>query len=319
MLNLICSQREQLSHDLLRLSFRSSTGKLPVWQPGQYFNFHTIIAGQKVVRSYSVSTGYADELQIFVKLEGLFSRWLEQHCQPKQWLQVQGPFGDFGQRLTAEPCLFLAGGVGLSPLLGILQQRLAVSGQCNDRLVVCASDLDHLCQLPWLRQWQQQGLQLDVHLSQQASEHQGRLTDNALQRLCQGPETQMVCCGPDNLMAPAHLHWLASGKSPECWHQESFKVSQPVRQSAKSVQIEYQGEFFSGNDQQNLLDQLDEAGLYLSSSCRAGSCGSCRCRLVQGEVEAVHPFYALSEQEEQAGFILACCARPTSDVAIEPD
>ncbi len=319
MLNLICSSRQELSSDLLVLTFKSSTGQLPNWQAGQYFNFSTVINGQKVTRSYSVSNLHAQELEILVKVEGEFSQWLFKHCHPKQWIQAQGPLGDFGQALTQEPCLFIAGGVGLSPILSLLARRAEQGLISTDQLIISCQYLQQVPHLEQIQAWQQQGLKLSIHLSKQASKHHGRLQSSMIQTLCQGPQPQLLCCGPTGLMDEFKQAWLQAGKAPEHWHQETFKVQLQSEKPQQSLMIEFQGEFFSGNDAEILLDQIDQAGLYLSSSCRAGSCGSCRCKLIQGEVEAAQPFYALTEQEEHAGYILACCARPVTDLVIEAD
>ncbi len=52
--------------------------------------------------------------------------------------------------------------------------------------------------------------------------------------------------------------------------------------------------------------------------CKVGSCGSCRCQLLQGEVKAQIDFsYVLDEPEIQQGYVLACQAVPKSDLVIK--
>tara|TARA_R110002110_G_scaffold413822_1_gene641990 strand:+ start:20962 stop:22050 length:1089 start_codon:yes stop_codon:yes gene_type:complete len=59
------------------------------------------------------------------------------------------------------------------------------------------------------------------------------------------------------------------------------------------------------------------AGLALPHSCRVGSCGTCKCRLVEGKI---HPLtdasYILSREELRDGYILACQSQPRSDLQI---
>lgn len=71
------------------------------------------------------------------------------------------------------------------------------------------------------------------------------------------------------------------------------------------VDIEWQGETFSGNNQQILLEQLEQQGIRVPYSCRAGICGSCRITLVEGEVSALKK-NAVSED----GTILCCSCVP---------
>ncbi len=52
--------------------------------------------------------------------------------------------------------------------------------------------------------------------------------------------------------------------------------------------------------------------------CRDGACGSCKSRLIEGRVvHGVHQQKALSTAEEEAGFILTCCAKPQTDCIVE--
>jgi CDP-4-dehydro-6-deoxyglucose reductase, E3 len=59
-------------------------------------------------------------------------------------------------------------------------------------------------------------------------------------------------------------------------------------------------------------------GVGMPYGCRDGACGSCKCKLLEGQVvHGPHQLKALSLEEEQAGFMLACCALPQSDCVIE--
>lgn len=59
-------------------------------------------------------------------------------------------------------------------------------------------------------------------------------------------------------------------------------------------------------------------GIGLPYGCRDGACGSCKSRLLQGRViHGAHQLKALSVAEEEAGFILTCCATPQTDCVVE--
>jgi MOSC domain-containing protein len=70
-----------------------------------------------------------------------------------------------------------------------------------------------------------------------------------------------------------------------------------------------------GNNQQNILEQGENAGMILAHSCRAGMCGRCKVKLESGEVEQL-AVDGLDEHEKQQGYILACSCVPKSDVVI---
>ncbi len=59
-------------------------------------------------------------------------------------------------------------------------------------------------------------------------------------------------------------------------------------------------------------------GIDFPNRCRVGGCGTCRCRLAEGEVrERTETAYLLSEDEIRRGFILACQSVPAGDVSVE--
>ena len=63
-----------------------------------------------------------------------------------------------------------------------------------------------------------------------------------------------------------------------------------------------------------ILDAVLAAGIAYPHACRSGRCGSCRSRLVSGEVELLdHNRFALTSADKAQGLILACCAVPTTD------
>ena len=70
--------------------------------------------------------------------------------------------------------------------------------------------------------------------------------------------------------------------------------------------------------EQTILDAALAADLPYPYGCRAGTCGTCKTRLLQGRVDTEpHAAEALSDAEAAAGLILACRATPRSDVVIE--
>jgi ferredoxin-nitrite reductase len=66
-----------------------------------------------------------------------------------------------------------------------------------------------------------------------------------------------------------------------------------------------------------ILEVAEKAGLDLDSNCRAGTCGTCKQKLVSGEVKYDGEPSALTESDRAAGFILACSARPVGRVVID--
>ncbi len=66
-----------------------------------------------------------------------------------------------------------------------------------------------------------------------------------------------------------------------------------------------------------LLDLAAAANIPIESSCRSGTCGTCKSRLVSGQVRYSGTPEALDDAEQQAGYVLTCIAHPTGEVVLE--
>ncbi len=66
-----------------------------------------------------------------------------------------------------------------------------------------------------------------------------------------------------------------------------------------------------------LLEAADMSRVQLPSSCRNGTCRTCMCRLISGEVAYSIDWPGLSAQEKAEGYVLPCVARPTSNLVLE--
>ena len=66
-----------------------------------------------------------------------------------------------------------------------------------------------------------------------------------------------------------------------------------------------------------LLEAADMSRVQLPSSCRNGTCRTCMCRLISGEVAYSIDWPGLSAEEKAEGYVLPCVARPTSNLVLE--
>jgi CDP-4-dehydro-6-deoxyglucose reductase len=83
------------------------------------------------------------------------------------------------------------------------------------------------------------------------------------------------------------------------------------------VTITASGHVFTVNDDETVLDAALRSGMIIAYGCRNGACGSCKGKLLEGELDYGHyQEHALPEAEKQAGFALFCQARPLTDLVI---
>lgn len=85
----------------------------------------------------------------------------------------------------------------------------------------------------------------------------------------------------------------------------------------KSVHIRQVDREIAVADERTILEVALEQGIAYPHGCRSGRCGSCKSRLISGEVDLLpHTPFALTPEERNMGLILACRAQPKTDVAV---
>jgi ring-1,2-phenylacetyl-CoA epoxidase subunit PaaE len=122
---------------------------------------------------------------------------------------------------------------------------------------------------------------------------------------------------------------LAAGVPEDRVHIERFGVPMPAAGAVGAVMHEakpgdaeqakvvivrdgLQREITFTRDQPSILDCASAAGMEVPFSCTSGVCGTCRAKVVEGQVRMERNF-ALDKKEVAAGFILTCQAHPTTD------
>ena len=84
------------------------------------------------------------------------------------------------------------------------------------------------------------------------------------------------------------------------------------------VTIKPAGHAFACAADETVLEAAMRADLLLPYGCRNGACGTCKGKLLSGEVDyGPHQATTLTDDEKRAGYALFCCAKPLSDIAIE--
>jgi ring-1,2-phenylacetyl-CoA epoxidase subunit PaaE len=316
---------------------------------GQYLTLRRDIDGQDLRRSYSICAGLDDgELRVGVRKVrgGVFSNWINAHLQPGDTVQVMAPQGRFFvpiEPAKARHHVGIAGGSGITPILSIMKTVLAREPLSRFTLIYGNRQLQSTMFKEEIEDLKNRYMTRLVLQHVFSDEH----TDSPLGRGVMNREKigeflqtvvpakgidHVYVCGPFQMNDEAEAALLAAGVPQERIHIERFGVALPSATSAGQVgavvhealpgdakqacitivRDGLQREIAFTEGQPSILDAASAAGLEVPYSCTSGVCGTCRAKLVDGEVRMERNF-ALDKNEVAAGFVLTCQAHPLTE------
>lgn len=83
------------------------------------------------------------------------------------------------------------------------------------------------------------------------------------------------------------------------------------------IKLKKTGQEINAESDRSILEALERSGVELDSSCRSGTCGTCKVKLVSGEVNYEADPDGLDEAEQEQGMVLTCIARPQGAVVLD--
>lgn len=131
-------------------------------------------------------------------------------------------------------------------------------------------------------------------------------------------------CGPPPFMEAARGILAELGIGPERIRQETFGGAGAERKSLPSqpaeggflVEFARSGRTGRVMPNQTLLEAAAEAGVSIPSACRQGQCGTCRTRLLDGQVRMTAED-GLDSESKARGFVLTCVGHAERDVKLD--
>ncbi len=122
----------------------------------------------------------------------------------------------------------------------------------------------------------------------------------------------LVAKNPGMIRVGDQVEVLQSKAAP---YYRDTSQDEVVAEAKKKLTISIDGNLFEGDNQTTLLQQAEQAGVYVANSCRSGFCGSCKMTLRSGEVDQPE-MPALFPGEIEQGKVLACCCVPKTNVEL---
>jgi ferredoxin-NADP reductase len=270
-------------------------GSFPDWTPGAHID---LILDDGMVRQYSLcgSPGDTSTYTVAVLLapESRGGSKLVHQLEEGSTVRVRGPRNHF-PLVTAPRYLFVAGGIGITPLLPMIEEvdaagadwQLHYGGRSRSSMAY----LDHLAQYGdrvTLVPQDKQGL-LDVP---------GVLAEPS-------PGTLVYACGPEPLLEVCER--TCAGWPPGALHLERFTAKEVDTSDDSEFELVLQrtGIVTTVPAATSVLQAMRDAGVSVLASCLEGTCGTCETEVVEGEVD--HRDSVLDADEQESNEVMMVC------------
>ena len=317
------------------------------YKPGQHLTLKATINDQDVRRSYSLcSSPIENKWKVAVKKinGGLFSTFVNENLKKDDVLEIMPPSGKFNveiDTLKAKNYIAFAAGSGITPILSIIKTHLKSEPNSTFKLfylnrsvksIIFKEEIEQLKNVYFNR------FEIFHFLTKEhrASElFNGRFTKEKIKVLTDNiidiPTTDdCFICGPEEMIFLLRDELSAAGLDKDKIHYELFtsgiseddkkRIQKIVENKVNGTDITIidggkEFHFVMDEAYDNILDGALAAGADLPFACKGGVCSTCKCMVIEGEVE-MKVNYALDAHEVAKGLVLSCQAVPTTDKVV---
>ncbi|HHW83646.1 MAG TPA: ferredoxin reductase [Actinomycetales bacterium] len=275
-------------------------------RPGQYTRIGVDVNGVRHWRAYSITSLPGDVITISARAieDGVVSNHLLTHLEPGTMIMLDQATGDFtlpANRPAPEKALFVTGGSGITPVMGILRSHLH---EFRDVTVVhSAPDREQMMFLPELQEFHNAGC---ITLHTRFTRTEGILPVDQIATLVPDwAERETWACGPTGLLDDAEAHWAAAGLEHQL-HTERFRPRVVAAGEGGEVTFATSEETVEAPAGIPILDVGEAAGVLLPSGCRMGICFNCVVPLAEGSVRDLRTGELTSVDPEDPQLIQTC-------------
>ena len=306
--------------------------------PGQYLTFRHVFDGEELRRSYSICAGADDGLlQVGIKRVdgGAFSTWANEDLKIGDHVEAMAPMGSFHTPLDPEAArhyLGFAGGSGITPVLSILKTTLAREPRSRFTLVYANRNVSsimfreeiedlknlYLGRLSVIYVLETDAQEIDLFTGLVTEEKCGQLFERWINV---GSVDTSFICGPEPMMLGIAAALRKAGLSDDKIKFELFASAQPGRraqparprdaaaqaggQTEAAITLDGATQTIRFDRDISVLDAALGNAMDAPYACKAGVCSTCRCRIIEGEVE-MRSNHALEDYEVEKGYVLSC-------------
>lgn len=306
---LVVADRRVVAHDqdVIALSLVApGGGALPRWHPGAHIDVH-LPSGR--IRQYSLCGDPDDTAAYRIAVRRIPSGGggsVEVHDELNTGASVTtgGPRNAFpltvpGYGSPAQRFRFIAGGIGITPILPMLAQAEQLEVEWS--MLYAGRNRDSL---PFLEEVARFGDRIEIRTDDESG------LPSAADLLGDCPDgTTVYACGPAPVLTA--LRTELAGRVDVELHFERFAAPPVVDGREFSASISSTGQPIRVGAGETLLSALNRDGVHAPYSCQQGFCGTCRTRVLAGDVD--HRDTLLTNPERDAGMMLICVSRAAGE------
>lgn len=271
---------------------------LPPYEPGAHIDLHL---PDGMVRSYSLCGSTPGRYRIGV-LKHRSSRggsvFVHEQLRVGDALTISLPRNNFPLHEEASHSICVAGGIGITPILGMLR-RLRQLGRSAELVYAARSRKG----AAFVEEIETLGVPVTWHFD----DEQGGTLDLRALLSARSRETHVYGCGP----APMLDALLTHGEALEFPHVHIERFATPEQTPATDARSKFTvtlartARSFEIRPGRSILDTLLEAGIEVPHGCKAGHCGACKTRVLSGEPD--HRDSVLSSHERETSAVMTVC------------
>jgi len=300
-LDLVVVSKVPTAAGIVLLALQDSQGRpLPPWQPGSHID---LVLGENLVRQYSLCGDPAKNQEYVVAVQR------EPHGRGGSIrvhdgivvgarVRVRGPRNNF-RLVDARSYLFIAGGIGITPLLPMIAAVVARGRSWN-----LAYGGRERGTMAFLNELTAHGRSVLIFPEDEV----GRLDVPAILDGMPAPEeTAVYCCGPEPLLNIVESECATRGLA---LHLERFAPKADVSPAQNQnqpfeVELARSGSVVPVGADETILSALKTAGVFVPTSCEEGVCGTCETAVIDGVPD--HRDSLLDAEERAANDTLLIC------------